>query len=46
MNWSITICAPLMKSPNCASQSTSASGAAMEYPYSKPRQAYSESGEL
>ena len=24
-NWSITICAPLTKSPNCASQSTSAS---------------------
>ena len=24
-NWSITICAPLAKSPNCASQHTSAS---------------------
>ena len=26
MNWSIMICAPLAKSPNCASQSTSVSG--------------------
>jgi hypothetical protein len=30
MNWSIAICAPLTKSPNCASQSTSASGADTE----------------
>ena len=30
MNWSITIWAPLTKSPYCASQSTSASGAATE----------------
>jgi hypothetical protein len=45
-NWSTTICAPLTKSPNCASQRTSASGAATAYPYSKPRHAYSESGEL
>jgi hypothetical protein len=46
MNWSMMICAPLLKSPNCASQRTSASGVSMPYPYSKPRQAYSESGEL
>jgi hypothetical protein len=26
MNWSMTTCAPLAKSPNCASQITSASG--------------------
>ena len=30
MNWSMMICAPLTKSPNWASQSTSASGAATE----------------
>jgi hypothetical protein len=30
MNWSIATCAPLTKSPNCASQATSASGAATE----------------
>ena len=30
MNWSTMICAPLTKSPNCASQRTSASGAAAE----------------
>ncbi len=46
MNWSITICAPFAKSPYCASHSTSASGAATEYPYSNPRQANSDSGEL
>ena len=46
MNWSITICAPFAKSPNCASHSTSVSGAAAEYPYSKPTHANSESGEL
>ncbi len=28
MNWSIMICAPLAKSPNCASQITSVSGSA------------------
>jgi len=38
--------APLVKSPYCASHSTSASGAAAAYPYSKPRQANSESGLL
>jgi len=26
MNWSMITCAPLAKSPNCASQITSASG--------------------
>ena len=30
MNWSMTICAPFAKSPYCASQRTSASGAAAE----------------
>ena len=30
MNWSMIVCAPFAKSPNCASQSTSASGAAAE----------------
>src|SRR5438552_3158433 len=35
--------APLVKSPYCASHSTSASGAAAAYPYSKPRQANSAS---
>ncbi len=29
MNWSITTCAPLAKSPNCASHNTSALGSAM-----------------
>ena len=29
-NWSTTICAPFTKSPNCASQRTSASGAVTE----------------
>ena len=29
MNWSITTCAPLAKSPNCASQITSVSGSAV-----------------
>ncbi len=28
MNWSIMICAPLAKSPNCASQMTRVSGSA------------------
>src|SRR5216683_298373 len=40
------ICAPLLKSPNCASHSTSDSGSSAPYPYSNPRHAYSESGEL
>ena len=30
MNWSITTCAPLAKSPNWASHSTSALGSAVE----------------
>ena len=30
MNWSTIVCAPFAKSPNCASQTTSASGAAIE----------------
>ncbi len=46
MNWSMTIWAPFTKSPNCASQRTSASGAEIEYPYSNPTAAYSDSGEL
>ena len=37
--------APLTKSPNCASHATSPSRAIKEYPYSKPRVAYSESSE-
>ena len=39
------ISAPFTKSPNWASQATSASGAATEYPYSKPRAAYSDKSE-
>ena len=39
------VCAPLAKSPNWPSQSTSASGRATEYPYSKPIAAYSDSKE-
>ena len=30
MNWSMMICAPFMKSPNCASQPTHACGSATE----------------
>jgi hypothetical protein len=30
MNWSITTCAPLAKSPNCASQMSSVIGSAVE----------------
>ena len=41
----MTDCAPLTKSPNCASHSVSASGRATEYPYSKPSAAYSLSSE-
>ena len=37
MNWSMIVCAPLEKSPNCASQITNVFGSAWEYPYSKPR---------
>src|SRR5256885_16902119 len=45
MNSSTTDCAPLAKSPNCASQSTSASRFSTEYPYSKPIAANSDSSE-
>ena len=41
MNWSTITWAELMKSPNWASHSTSVSGASLEYPDSKPRQATS-----
>ena len=41
----MTVCAPLTKSPNCASHSTRASGRSTEYPYSKPSAAYSLSEE-
>src|SRR5256885_8191579 len=44
-NWSTMTCAPLKKSPNCASQHTSASRCTIEYPYSKPMAAYSDSDE-
>ena len=46
MNWSNTTCAPLAKSPNCASHSVSAFGSASEKPYSKPSTASSDSMEL
>ncbi len=46
MKLSMITCAALAKSPNCASQRTRLSGEAAEYPYSKPRQAVSESGLL
>ena len=46
MNWSKITCAPLAKSPNCASQITSDRGSTSEYPYSKPTHAHSVSGEL
>src|SRR5436309_2303149 len=42
-NWSTTTCAPLMKSPNCASQTTSRRGSARLMPNSKPRTAFSDS---
>ena len=45
MNSSTMVWAPLAKSPNWASQSTSASGRSTEYPYSKPIAAYSDSSE-
>ncbi|MNW59580.1 hypothetical protein D3C74_375040 [compost metagenome] len=45
MNSSMTVWAPLTKSPNCASHRTRASGRSTEYPYSKPRAAYSLSEE-
>ena len=40
MNWSIMIWAPLTKSPNWPSHSTSDAGSETEYPYSKPSAAY------
>ena len=46
MNWSTMIWAPLMKSPNCASQTTSRRGSALDIPYSNPSTASSESGLL
>ena len=45
MNSSTMDCAPLAKSPNCASHITSASGFSTEYPYSKPIAANSLSSE-
>jgi len=42
-NWSHMIWAPLLKSPNCASQMVKPLGLAKAYPYSKPLTAYSES---
>src|SRR6185312_8663443 len=45
MNWSITTCAPLAKSPNCASHKTSVSGSAVAKPYSKAITASSDSSE-
>src|SRR5690606_16007286 len=46
MYWSMMICAPLKKSPNCASQIVSAWGLANAYPYSKPKTPYSDKWEL
>ena len=43
MNWSMITCAPLAKSPNCASQSTRLRGSAELKPYSKPSTAASDS---
>ena len=45
MNWSITTCAPLAKSPNCASQMLSVSGSVVEWPYSNAITASSLSSE-
>src|SRR5207244_3947775 len=42
-NWSTTTCAPLTKSPNCASQRTSRRGSARLMPNSKPSTAFSDS---
>ena len=44
MNWSMITCAPLTKSPNCASHTTRRRGSALDMPYSKPSTASSESG--
>jgi len=46
MKLSMITCAELPKSPNCASQMIRLSGEEAEYPYSKPRQAASDSGLL
>src|SRR5437667_228384 len=43
MNWSMTTCATLAKSPNCASQTTSWRGSARLMPNSKPSTPYSDS---
>ena len=42
-NWSMTICAPLTKSPNWASHKTKRLGSAELIPYSKPSTASSDS---
>ena len=42
MNWSITTCAPLAKSPNWASQIVRVLGSTKLYPYSNPRTANSD----
>ena len=42
INWSIIICAPFAKSPNCASHKTNVSGSEIEYPNSKPKTANSD----
>ena len=46
MNVSMIICAPLKKSPNCASQMIKWFGFSILMPYSKPRQASSDKGLL
>ena len=43
MNWSMITCAPLAKSPNCASHMTSLCGSARLKPNSKPSTAFSDS---
>ena len=40
------ICAPLLKSPNCASQIVNVFGDVSAYPYSKPITPYSDNDEL
>mmetsp|Transcript_13407 Transcript_13407/g.18543 ORF Transcript_13407/g.18543 Transcript_13407/m.18543 type:complete len:219 (+) Transcript_13407:1032-1688(+) len=44
-NWSMITCAPLEKSPNCASHSTNWSSVSWLYPSSNPSTPNSESGE-
>jgi len=46
MKVSMIICAPLKKSPNCASQIGRRRGFSILMPYSKPRTASSDSGLL